>query len=81
MNTLMLGKREEEKVKTKIKMTASVYKKVGPALEIVITNVMEFYQNKPAVCPSKRRLRSRPQNHGPSTVTAMSEHLQPRTAR
>lgn len=38
------------------------------------------YLSKPTACPSRRRLRSKPQSRGPSTVTKSSEHLQPKTA-
>lgn len=38
------------------------------------------YQSKPAVRPSMRTLRSRPQSCGLSTVTELSEYLQPETA-
>lgn len=40
--------------------------------------VGKVYQKKAAVCPSRRRLWSRPQSHGPSTGTEGLERLQQR---
>lgn len=43
-------------------------------------HIARSYQSKPAARPSMRTLRSRPQSHGLSTATELSEYPQPETA-